>query len=86
MEQARKERVRKPDGVWENATLIPEIPAQPEVRAGGPAKVPAEVPEVVVEKVAEEAAGDNLIDQKTYRKEAIQCQDLTEQAPGVPGP
>ena len=90
MEQARKERVRKPDGVRDHVIRIPKIPVRQGVNARDPVRVPVrdpvEAPVKVVEKVAEGAAGINFTDQTTYRKEAIPCQDLTEQAPWVPGP
>ena len=59
------ERVRKPEGGWENATLILKTSARAAVWAREPDKAPAEtlveVPAAAaVVRVAEEAAADSF--------------------------
>ena len=68
MEQARKEKVRKPGGGRDHVIRIPRIPVRQGVSARVPVRVPVEAPVKVVEKAAEKAAGNNRIDQTTHNK------------------
>ena len=65
MEQARKERVRKPGGGWGTVDPVLKTPDRQAVKVGDLVRVPAEAAEVAVEKAAAETAVNNFRDQNT---------------------
>jgi hypothetical protein len=68
MEQAQKEKVQKPVGVWGTVDPVLKIPDRRAVRAGDPVRVLAEGPVKAEEKVAAKAAADNCMNQTTKNK------------------